>query len=199
MSLDIPLEFEKNFFNLLPNLTKLSPNDFNLSVFSGAVLAICARFLAAFDAAVIFVGSIPSTESENLLRPLPSAGNFFANLATLLSPVNQATIPPSLGIILDISANDLAALAAAVIFSEFISVTASEKPLRPNPNCGISAANLATLFSPVNQATIPPSLGIILVISANGLAALAAAVIFCSFIPVTELEKPLRPNANCGN
>ena len=163
------------------------------------VLDISANDLAALDADVIFSEFISVTASEKPLRPLPSVGNLFANLARLLSPVNQATIPPSLGMVLVISVNDLAALDADVIFSEFIPATESEKPLRPLPSIGKSFPNLAILFSPANQPTTPPSLGIFLVISVNDLAALDAAVTFSVFIPATESENPLRPLPSKGN
>ena len=45
------------------------------------------------------------------------------------------------------------------------------------------------LFSPVNQATTPPSFGIVSAISARALAALAAADTFSAFIPCADDEK----------
>ena len=163
------------------------------------VLVISVNDLAALDADVIFSEFIPATESEKPLRPLPSAGKSFPNLAILFSPANQPTTPPSLGIFLVISVNDLAALDAAVTFSVFIPATESEKPLRPLPSAGNSFPNLAMLFSPANHPTTPPSLGITAVIWANAFAALEATITFSAFIPSTASENPLRPLPSKGN
>ena len=114
-----------------------------------------------------------------------------------MSPVNQATIPPSLGIVLAISARAFPAVAAAVILSGFIPETLSENALRLAPKSASCGPNLDKLFSPANSAAIPPSLGIILAISAKALAAVAAATIFSGFIPETLSENALRyvPNS----
>ena len=115
------------------------------------------------------------------------------------SPVNQLTTPPSLGICDVISAKDLAELAAATVASGSIPIVASENPFRPIPNIIISPANLERLFSPVNQLTTPPSVGITEVISAKVLAALDAAITLSGTIPVTASEKPLRPWPSKGS
>ena len=130
---------------------------------------------------------------------MPSSGNSPANFEILFSPANHAAAPPSFGIVEHISANVFPAFAAAVRFSAFIPLTESENALRPGPNVGNSPANFDMLLSPVNQAIIPFSFGIVSAISAKAFAALAAAVTFSVFIPLTESENALRPFPNTGN
>ena len=67
------------------------------------------------------------------------------------------------------------------------------------PSVGNFFANLAMLFSPANQLTTPPSLGITAVIWANAFAALEATITFSAFIPSTASENPLRPLPSKGN
>ena len=107
------------------------------------------------------------------------------NEARLFSPANQAATPPSLGIVLAISAKALPAVVAALTDSTFMPVTLSEKDLIATPNAIIPSENEARLFSPANQATIPPSLGIVLAISASALPAVAEAVTTAGSIPAT--------------
>ena len=86
------------------------------------------------------------------------------------------------------SARDDAAVAAAVTEAVSIPDTLSANPFRPTPNSTRSVPNLAILFSPANQAATPPSLGIVLAMSANILPAVAAAVTEATSIPVTTFE-----------
>ena len=146
-----------------------------------------------------FSGFIPATETENPNNPAPRRGNCVPNVEMLLSPANQATTPPSLGIVLAISANDLAASAAAMTLSGLIPSTAIENPNSPAPRRGNCVPNVAILLSPANQAATPPSLGIVSAIAVIDLAASAAATTLSGFIPATEAEKPNNPAPRRGN
>ena len=146
-----------------------------------------------------FSGFIPATETENPNNPAPRRGNCVPNVEMLLSPANQATTPPSLGIVLAISANDLAASAAAMTLSGLIPSTAIENPNNPAPRRGNCVPNVAILLSPANQAATPPSLGIVLAISVNDFAEFAAAVILSGLMPSTVVEKPNSPAPRRGN
>ena len=165
----------------------------------GIMEVISARALAALPAAIKFSGTTPTIASEKPLSPPPRDIKSPANLDILFSPANQLTTPPSLGIVAVISASALAALEAAIKFSGTIPTIASENPLSPWPSAMRSKPNLDILFSPANQLATPPSLGIVAVISASALAALAAAIMFSGTIPDTESEKPLRPLPNTGS
>ena len=146
-----------------------------------------------------FSGFIPATETENPNNPAPRRGNCVPNVEMLLSPANQATTPPSLGIVSAISANDLAASAAAMTLSGLIPSTAIENPNNPAPRRGNCVPNVAILLSPANQAATPPSLGIVSAIAVIDLAASAAATTLSGFIPATETEKPNSPAPRRGN
>ena len=166
----------------------------------GTVLAISARALAALDANIILAGFIPPIASPNPLSPKPRETNSEPKLAMLLSPVNQALTPPSLGTVLAISARALAALVAAIIFSAEIPSVTIAKSFKPIPKEINSEPKLAMLLSPANQPTTPSSLGMILAISARALAALAAFITFFESMPAVfsaKLCKPVPKEINC--
>ena len=162
----------------------------------GTVLAISARALAALDANIILAGFIPPIASPNPLSPKPRETNSEPKLAMLLSPVNQALTPPSLGTVLAISARALAALVAAIIFSAEIPSVTIAKSFKPIPKEINSEPKLAMLLSPANQPTTPSSLGMILAISARALAALAAFITFFESMPAVFSANPSRPIPN---
>ena len=102
-----------------------------------------------------------------------------------------------MGIILAISAKALPAVAATVILSVFIPETLSENALRLEPKSTSCGPKLDRIFSPANNAAIPPSFGIILAISAKALAAEAAPFTASASIPLVLSANALRyvPNS----
>ena len=100
----------------------------------GIVSAISARAFAAVAEAVTTAGSIPATLSEYFFKETPKVTNSSPKLAMLFSPVNQATMPPSLGTTLAISARALAAVAEAVTAEESIPTMLSAYALKYGPN-----------------------------------------------------------------
>ena len=165
----------KYSFNLLPKTSSFSPNSTIFEGSLGAFFVISANDLAALAAEFTFVAFMPSRESENSFKPLPNFGSSPANLVILLSPVNHALMPPSFGIVADISAIDLAALVAALTLAISNPVAYTEKSKRPLANLGKESAKFEMLFSPANHAATPPSFGIVEHISVIALPASTAS------------------------
>ena len=115
------------------------------------VLAISAKALAALAAAVIFSGTIPETESEKPFNPSPNLGRSEPNLAMLLSPVNQATIPPSLGMVDANSERAFAATAEALTALGSMPDTVSAYRFIYGANVAKSLPNLTIEEPPVNH------------------------------------------------
>ena len=78
--------------------------------------------------------SIPETESEYFLIPLPNATRLYPKVPMSLSPVNKLTMPPVFGIELAKSVKALPAVAAFTM--EFVSIplTATLKAFIAKPN-----------------------------------------------------------------
>ena len=112
-----------------------------------------------------------------------------------LSPVNQLTIPFSLGILLDMSTSPLAIATTDSIFSASSSLSPLILPLnfvRFSPRVTISGAHAPRLLSPTMPPHTPPSLGIAFAMSAI----LDATVIHKSIFLASSLVRPRMDSAN---
>ena len=122
-----------------------------------------------------------------------------------LSPVNQETIPPSLGMLLDISAIPLAMATTDSIFLASYTLRPLILPLnstRFSPRVTISGAHVPRLFSPTIAPNQPPSLGIASAILARPFAILVQDSIFLASsldISLMDSAKSDRFSPRVGN